>query len=352
MLRLLVALVKSSGISLECRRLPEAEDKERVLRAVDHSRPFMPIRVALRAVGLSASRFHDWRHSRAACELADRRSCPKLSPQRLTAGETHVIREMACAEEFRHVPTGTLAMLAQRMGRAFVSAQTWYRLIQRNGWRRPRKKVHPSRPRNGIRATKPNELWHVDTTIIRLLDGTKVYLHAIIDNFSRRILAWRANDRFEVASTAILLNEAAAGRTEKGVPPKLLSDAGVENLNGGVDQLIESGLIKRVLAQTDVTFSNSMIEAWWRVLKHNWLFLNTLDSLATVRRLAGFYIEQHNSVMPHAAFSGQTPDEMYFGTGSEVGAKLEAGREESRKRRMESNRAASCGACSAKEAAA
>jgi putative transposase len=65
-------------------------------------------------------------------------------------------------------------MLAQRMGRAFASAQTWYRLIHRNRCRRPRKKVPPSRPRHGFRAAKPNELWHVDTTIIRLLDGTKV----------------------------------------------------------------------------------------------------------------------------------------------------------------------------------
>ena len=250
------------------------------------------------------------------------------------------------------MPTRTLAMLAQRMGRAFVSAQTWYRLIQRNGWRRPRKKVHPSRPRNGIRATKPNELWHVDTTIIRLLDGTKVYLHAIIDNFSRRILAWRANDRFEVASTAILLNEAAAGSLGEGAPPKLLTDAGVENLNGRVDALIESGVIKRVLAQTDVTFSNSMIEAWWRVLKHNWLFLNTLDTLAAVQRLVAFYVHEHNSTLPHSAFDGETPDEMYFGSGSEVSGRLEAGRTEARRKRLEANRVAKCEACAVTEEAA
>jgi putative transposase len=41
----------------------------------------------------------------------------------------------------------------------------------------------------GIRADAPNELWHIDVTIIKLIDGTKAYLHAVIDNFSRRILA-------------------------------------------------------------------------------------------------------------------------------------------------------------------
>jgi putative transposase len=165
-------------------------------------------------------------------------------------------------------------------------------------------------------------------------------------------LAWRISDHFEVASTAILFREAAASSIGVSEPPKLFTDGGVENLNAIVDALIASGLIKRVLAETDVTFSNSMIEAWWRILKHNWLVLNKLDSVATVRRLAAFYIEQHNSVMPHAAFSRQTPDEMYFGTGSEVSVKLEAGREEARKRRMESNRATGCGVCAAKETAA
>ena len=48
----------------------------------------------------------------------------------------------------------------------------------------------------------------------------------------------------------------------------VLVDGGVENFNSAVDQLIETGLLKRVLAQTEISFSNSLIESWWRVLKH------------------------------------------------------------------------------------
>jgi hypothetical protein len=58
-----------------------------------------------------------------------------------------------------------------------------------------------------------------------------------------------------------------------------------------------------------------MIEAWWRSLKHQWLFLHPLDSVTTVRRLVEFYVDEHNRVLPHSAFRGQTPDEMHFGTG-------------------------------------
>ncbi len=46
-------------------------------------------------------------------------------------------------------------------------------------------------------------------------------------------------------------------------------------------QVIEA-LLSRVLAQTEVTFSNSLIESWWRMLKHQWLYLNTMDSAKTV----------------------------------------------------------------------
>ena len=74
-------------------------------------------------------------------------------------------------------------------------------------------------------------------------------------------------------------------------------------------------MLRRLLAFTELKFSNSMIEAWWRSLKHQWLFLHPLDSVATIRRLVAFYVDEHNHVLPHSAFRGQTPDEMYFGTG-------------------------------------
>ena len=150
----------------------------------------------------------------------------------------------------------------------------------------------------------------------------KVYLHGVIDNFSRRILAWRVSSKFEVASTLAVLHEAGAGLGGAEVPTVLV-DTGIENVNGSVDALMAQGLIRRVLAQVDVRFSNSMIEAWWRTLKHQWLFLHELTSLEQVERLVRFYVQQHNEVLPHAAFRGQTPDEMYSGNGAGVFEELD-----------------------------
>ena len=234
-------------------------------------------------------------------------------------------------------------MLAQRLGKVFASPSTWYRLIREHQWRRPRQRIHPAPPKIGIRASHPNQIWHIDTTLIRLLDGSRAYLHAVIDNFSRRILSWKVTPSFEPTATAEILLPAAKG-VDHG-RPTVLVDGGTENFNGPVDELVKSGLLHRVLARTEITFSNSLIESWWRVLKHHWLYLNTLDTVRTVENLVAFYVQEHNSRLPHSAFRGQTPDEMYFQTGDGIPEKLEAARQEARQARAEANRKQACEAC-------
>jgi putative transposase len=111
-------------------------------------------------------------------------------------------------------------------------------------------------------------------------------------------------------------------------------------------------VLRRILAFTELKFSNSMIEAWWRSLKHQWLFLRPLDSVTTVRRLVEFYVHEPNRVLPHSAFRGQTPDEMYFGTGDAVPAALTSRAAAARRARVEANRSAACETCPSIDAAA
>ena len=259
---------------------------------------------------------------------------------------------MVTSSDYRHVPTGTLAFLAQRLGKVFASPSTWHSLVRKFKWRRPRARVHPAKPKVGIRTTRPDELWHIDTTVIRLLDGTKAYLRAVIDNFSRRILAWRVADTFSPASTVSILLEASKGVASFEETPMVMADAGGENFNGAVDELVEVGILRRVLAYTELKLPNSMIEAWWRSLKHQWLFLHSLDRVATVRRLVEFYVPQHNAVLPHSAFRGQTPDEIYFGTGDDVPGDLDKRKAKARRRRFELNRTATCHVCPSSDVAA
>ena len=341
-LRLVLVLQRVSGFSLANARMPDGARKATLLRAIDRSPSVLPLRAVLRVLRLSQSRYHAWKRE-DECAFKDMPSCPRSSPQQLTRAEVEAIREMVTSDQYRHVPTGTLAVLAQRLGKVFASPATWYRLVRRHQWRRPRRRIHPAKPNLGIRASAPNKVWHVDTTLIRLLDGTRAYLHAVIDNFSRRILAWKVSATFDPSLTAELLLHASRGLVDE--KPTLLADEGVENFNNAVDELVDSGLLRRLLAMTEISFSNSLIESWWRAIKHQWLYLNTLDTVSRLEKLVAFYVDEHNGRLPHSAFRGQTPDEMYFGTGDHVPAELEAGKQAARQSRLEANRATSCPAC-------
>jgi putative transposase len=216
--------------------------------------------------------------------------------------------------------------------------------VRERGWRRPRHRLYPPKPTVGVRATQPNLAWHVDTTILKLLDGTRAHIHAVIDNFSRKIPAWTVAARLQPTATCQVLLAAGKHLVSAG-RPLLYADSGIENVNAAVDDALLTACLDRVLAQIEVTFSNSMIEAFWRSLKHQWLYLNSLDSIERLRALVESYVEQHNTQMPHAAFSGQTPDEMYFGTAADLPAELAAARGRARDSRLAANRALACEAC-------
>ena len=119
LLRLIMTVVKVAGFSLVGVRLPQESDKRRVLRAIEQARVHFSLRTVLRIIGLTHGRYHAW--SADQCGLEDLESCPKSSPQQLTPAEVSTIREIVTSDEFRHVPTGTLARLAQRLGKVFAS---------------------------------------------------------------------------------------------------------------------------------------------------------------------------------------------------------------------------------------
>ena len=79
LLRLVVIVLKVSGVSFAKVRLSEGTTKLQLLRAIERSRSYLPLRAVLKVIGLSHARYHDWiRDDR--CGLDDRPSCPRSSP--------------------------------------------------------------------------------------------------------------------------------------------------------------------------------------------------------------------------------------------------------------------------------
>ena len=303
---LLIAMLRISKVQLDYERLPDGDAKRILLRAIERAGKVLSLRATLRIARLSSSRYHSWCRSEAGCELDDQSSCPRVVPTRLTPSELEAMQEMVESDDNRHMSLRGLALHAQRIGKILVSPSTWYRLARISGWRRPRNRVYPAKPKIGIRAMAPGELLHLDVTIIKLLDGTRGYLHAVIDNYSRRILSWTLEDRLGSGGTCQILREAAVQLISRSRGTRVVADSGSENVNGDVDDVLRNEELTRVLAQVEVTFSNSLIEAFWRSLKHAWIYLHTLDKFTALGRLIEFYVIAHNEVMPHAAFIRRT----------------------------------------------
>jgi len=146
-------------------------------------------------------------------------------------------------------------------------------------------------------------------------DGTKAFIQAIIDNASRFIVAHQVAADYGGLRTKTLLDCALAKAREAGfhLTPNVWCDSGVENLNANVDALVCQKEIRRTVAQLDVSQSNSMIEAFFRRLKHAWLFVHPLPDLETALKLTDSYVNDHNELIPHYSLAGATPAEIFFG---------------------------------------
>jgi putative transposase len=340
-IKLLLALLAVRGGRIAGHLVPAASDKARLLAAVRRSEP---VPAALRVLGLTPERAREWNRRALECRLEDAPSCPKQTPQQLTTGERRTMREYVTDFAFRHLSVASLALLAARRGDAITSASTWYREVRRQGLRRPRKRIHPRRPKVGVRASAPNEIWHIDASRVRLLDDTVVWVHGVIDNYSRKILAWTIGGTCKADATDELLRQSIQFLPAHADIVTVLTDSGSENV--AVEDDAFAGLLRRVRAQVDVTYSNSLIESFWAQLKHRWLHLHDLDTLAALQALVATFVEDHNALIPRAALGGRTPDEVFFGREEDLPERLAVARRQACVERVQFNQArVSCGGC-------
>ncbi|NBW82888.1 hypothetical protein EBR21_14150, partial [bacterium] len=163
-------------------------------------------------------------------------------------------------------------------------------------------------------------------------------------------MAWQVSDGYGGKLTKALIEDACrlAGASKCHSVPNVLVDSGTENLNRHVDHLVQTGIIKRTIAQIDISFSNSMIESFFRTIKHRWLFMLSLDNIDCVRKHVGAFIEDYNSLIPHSALRGATPLEMHLGRWHPAQMdELKYAEEGAREERRIANLNSSCGVCPA-----
>ncbi len=241
------------------------QNKSSILQCIEHIKPLVGMRRALQAFDLSYQLHAYWKRS-LSCVHEPMFQCRKIFYNQLMPAEVFTIKEYLLKPEFLHWPVGSVYYQMIRDRAAFMAASTFYlyaRLLNLTTLHRRRK---PRNKKCGIRAEKSFQVLHVDITELRINDRQKLYISFIVDNFSRAILGWRASLRKTASLTLENLNGVIA--KYKLFEFTLLADDGSEN-KGCVKDFIKTAElnINLQIAQCDISFSNSMVEAVFRILK-------------------------------------------------------------------------------------
>jgi putative transposase len=156
---------------------------------------------------------------------------------------------------------------------------------------------------------RPNQVWAMDITYIPMSRGF-VYLAAVVDWFSRKILAWRLSITLEIEFCIEAVKEALA---RHGRPEIFNTDQGSQFTSVDFTGLLLKNEIKISMDGKGAWRDNVFVERLWRTIKYEEVYLRAYDSVPEARASIGRYIDGfYNTRRLHSSLDRQTPDEVYF----------------------------------------
>ena len=160
----------------------------------------------------------------------------------------------------------------------------------------------------GLAITRPNQVWAMDITYIPMARGF-VYLAAVVDWFSRRVLAWKLSITMETSFCIEALEEALS-RNEK--PEIFNTDQGSQFTSEVFTGRLKENGIGISMDGKGRWRDNVFVERVWKSIKYEEVYLHAYETVAEARNSIGKYLEFYNSVRPHSSLDGFTPDQVYF----------------------------------------
>ncbi|MEY2757558.1 MAG: hypothetical protein RIR33_1336 [Pseudomonadota bacterium] len=171
----------------------------------------------------------------------------------------------------------------------------------------PGHKIFPYLLRN-VPVTQPNQVWAMDITYVPMARGF-VYLAAVVDWFSRRVLAWRLSISLDASFCIEAVEEALA---LYGKPTIFNTDQGSQFTSLAFTDVLKKAEIAISMDGRGAWRDNVFVERLWRTIKHEEVYLRAYDSVSEARASIGRYFAFYNAARPHSGLDGQTPDEAYF----------------------------------------
>lgn len=162
---------------------------------------------------------------------------------------------------------------------------------------------------NKDKILKPGDVWAIDITYIPM-NGSHVYLVAVMDWYSRFILSWRVSNSMEVGFCIDALQEAIRHHH---LPQIFNSDQGAQFTSKLFIDLLKLHDIPISMDSKGRAFDNIMVERLWRSIKYELIYLAEYHTIRELKKLLSDYIEFYNFKRPHAGLNNLTPYEVYRG---------------------------------------
>ena len=196
----------------------------------------------------------------------------------------------------RHVTT-----LMRRMGIAAIAPQP--------GTSR-RHRAHPVFPYllRHRTITRPNEVWAMDITYIPMARGF-VYLAAVMDWASRRVLSWRVSITLD---SSFCLDAVAEALARYGRPEIFNTDQGAQFACAAFTGMLQDHGLTISMDGEACWKDDIFVERLWRSIKYEEVYLHACASVSEAKPGIGRYLTQYNTARPHSSLADQTPDEAYF----------------------------------------
>jgi len=171
----------------------------------------------------------------------------------------------------------------------------------------PGHKIYPYLLRK-LPVTRPNQVWAMDITYIPMKRGY-VYLAAVVDWNTRRVLAWRLSITLETAFCIEAVEEAMA---KYGKPDIFNTDQGSQFTSVAFIKMLKDAKIKISMDGKGAWRDNVFVERLWRSVKYEEVYLKAYENVPEARAEIGRYLTFYNTKRPHSSLDGQTPDQAYF----------------------------------------
>ena len=171
----------------------------------------------------------------------------------------------------------------------------------------PGHKIYPYLLR-GMVVDTPDKVWAMDITYVPMARGF-VYLAAVVDWFSRRVLSWRLSITMEAGFCIEALEEAIA---RHGRPEIFNTDQGAQFTGHDFTGVLNKAGIAISMDGKGAWRDNVFVERLWRSIKYEEIYLRAYDAVSEARASIGRYLTFYNSRRPHSSLDRQTPDQAYY----------------------------------------